>query len=217
MKTITACLFAIRCAAFADDEQTMKRVGNIVEVSCSAVSLSQGFARKAAIDDCKKSVAGLLDPTIKVNSKLWTTTKDVYMHEETDSLTTYEGLVCEPSNERTVELNKQVKVYLDCKFDVSKAKAIKDQPIKNGDKLDLTKNFKQEIESETVSVQIASFPICDTVNVVGGDVVKCTDKITTIAMKDTFKELIIEKAGYLPYRVELTGTSQSIVVILSSL
>jgi hypothetical protein len=212
MKTLSGILLLISTPAFADEG--IKRTGNIVDVSCTAVSVSQGFARRAAIDDCKKSVAGLLDPTIKVNSKLWTTTKDVYMHEETDSLTTYEGLECQPSNEVTIELNKQVRVSLDCKFDVSKAKALKDQPMVNGEKLNV--KIKQEIESETVSVQIASFPVCDTIQIVGGDGVKCS-KLTSIVIKNTMQELIVEKAGYMPYRVELTGSSQSIVVILMPL
>lgn len=213
MKTLIALVSLSSSLAFAD----IKRHGNYIDVSCFAVSMSQGFARKAAIEDCKKSVAGVLDPTIKVNSKLWTTQTNVYMHEETDSLTTYEGLVCQPSNEQVEDLGKQVKVYLDCRFDISKIKALKDQNMETGKTLNITNAVKSKIETDNQAITIASFPRCDKISIVGGDEVVCNSKSMILDIKQDVRELIVEKAGYLPYRVELNGSPQSLMIILSPL
>jgi len=213
MKLLTALLCLAANQALAD----IKRHGNYVDVSCFATSMSQGFARKAAINECKKSVAGLLDPTIKVNAKLWTTKTDVYMHEETDSLTTYEGLVCQPSNEQVEDLGKQVKVYLECRFDISKIKALKDQTMETGKTVNLTKGAKTRIETDNQAITIASFPSCDKISIVGGDEVICNSKSMVLDVKQESRELIVEKAGYLPYRIELNGSAQSFMIILSPL
>jgi hypothetical protein len=212
MKTILALGF-VSITAYA--EETFKRTGNIIDVSCFAVSMSQGFARKAAINDCKKSAAAILDTTIKVNSKLWTTTKDVYMHTETDSLSTYEGLQCQPYDEVVQNLGKQVKVALNCKFDISTAKALEHQPIKTGTTLDITKTAVQ-IETESQTITLATFPTCDKISVVGGDEILCTKSMTFDVRKD-LNELIIEKAGFIPYRVQLSGERKTLMIVFERL
>lgn len=196
------------------------RHGNIIDVSCSAISVTQGFAREAAIIDCKKSAAGLLDSTVKVNGKLWETKDTNYYHEESDSLRSYEGLDCQPSNEQVEQLDRQFKVTLSCRFDVSKAKALPVQAMENGKATEAAhaeRRSETEVETENQFVGIATFPKCDKIVVVGGDSITCKSKAMRIGVKKETKEIIVETEGYLPYRIKLNGTSQSLMIMLSPL
>jgi len=201
-------------------KNTQSLSGNFLKTVCSGTGPSLDSARREALDSCRISARDQLTTNIKVKSLVVQTEKSVGFHEEITGSTSYSGLDCIPFRDDVEELDGAYKIWLECKFDLSKVKIT---PIEETEKI--AKESEDSISNrEELSVlagspapsgryfsgtqttlAISSVPKCESVIILGrkSRTVTCDENPLTIVIDAEDKEILVRAKGYAPKKILL--------------
>lgn len=216
------------------NSNTQELRGSLYRAVCSGVGPSLDIARKEASESCRVSASQQLTTNIQVKSISIETEKEVAYHRESIETLRYSGLICKPGREKIEESSGQVKVWLECSFDLSKARVLpsakidqtqendktqKNGWIKNKEKLErsaagytIEAKPGRHISSNRKILVLAVIPQCTDLLIRGsapGRIVKCEDDPMTIRLEQTDSQIIVRAKGYISKTIELSKRKES--------
>lgn len=208
-------------------EQSPKKDGNILTLSCSGNGPDKVLANKAALDQCRgigtEYVSGY---TFKSKSLSIEDNKQAAWHSETKSEMQVSGLECQPIRQSCEENDGSWQCFVSCRFDLAKAKVIPksnesaDNQRKETESSDLVSNKDAMgtlpvgegsskkaplVQSENRHLLISTVPSpCDDILVVGRPrVVKCDENPKMLLIFPEDREVVIRLKGYKPKHLNL--------------
>ena len=199
--------------AWAKKNATRKN-GNILTSACEGTGPSASLARKEAINNCQVMARQFLDSEIKVKSLSVETESSVGFHQEVQEFGIVKNLVCDPQKEETSEKDGQFQLWIQCKFDLNKAKVAKDTNTKSPSKLDgdlvdgLASSKPSEFEAADKDHQLIFLevvPQCESVVVRGKKprTISCDTNPLRISLDGTEEEMIVRAKGYQPKTISI--------------
>lgn len=204
--------------------------GGVLRVVCSGTGPSLDIARRDALNSCRSSARDQLVTNIKVRSLTVQSEKSSGFHEEISENTTYVGLNCIPDKEEIEESDGSLKIWMQCRFDLSKVKVIAEESkepqtkeqydhegIANKQELimlearSLKIGAAKTIQDQNTTLSIASIPRCESLVIQGvkSRVVNCTENPMTITIDAQDNEILMRARGYKPKRIILNKEKKS--------
>lgn len=223
--TVSATATAKAPAWFS--EQSPKKDGNILTLSCSGNGPDKVLANKAALDQCRGIGAEYVSGyTFKSKSLSIEDNKQAAWHSETESETQVSGLDCQPIRQSCEEEDGLWQCYVSCRFDLAKAKIIPksvegaDHDHKGAESSDLVSDKDATgtlpvgegrtkksslVQSENRQLLISTVPSpCDDMLVIGRPrVVKCDENPKMLLIHPEDREVVIRLKGYKPKHLNL--------------
>lgn len=210
-------------------EQSPKKDGNILTLSCSGNGPDKVLANKTALDQCRGiGVEYVSGYTFKSKSLSIEDNKQAAWHSETKSEMQVSGLECEPIRQSCEEDDGSWQCFVSCRFDLAKAKATpKSEQIvgseserKETGSSDLVSNKDATgtlpvgegrtkkpsiVQSENRQLLISTVPSpCDDILVVGRPrVIKCDENPKMLLVYPEDREVVIRLKGYKPRHLNL--------------
>ncbi|MBL7672230.1 MAG: hypothetical protein JNM39_17255 [Bdellovibrionaceae bacterium] len=208
-------------------EQSPKKDGNILTLSCSGNGPDKVLANKAALDQCRgigtEYVSGY---TFKSKSLSIEDNKQAAWHSETKSEAEVSGLECQPIRQSCEEADGSWQCFVSCRFDLAKAKAVPksdestDRDHKDAESSDLVSSRDATatlpvsesrtkkaslVQSENRHLLISTVPSpCDDILVIGRPrVVKCDENPKMLLIYPEDREVVIRLKGYKPKHLNL--------------
>jgi hypothetical protein len=103
---------------------TQRLEGRRLTVVCSGSGPSIGLARQSALESCDLSAAQQLGEDLTVKSMSVASEREVAFQQEVLNRSRVTGLLCVPRREEASEVGAEVRLWLMCEFDLSKAKVL---------------------------------------------------------------------------------------------
>lgn len=208
-------------------KNTTKKSGNSLNMVCEGTGPSASLARREAISNCQVSAKQFLDNEIKIKTLSVETEFSVGFHQEVEESGSVRDLVCNPKRDEVIEKNEQYQVWLECQFDLNKAKV---EPKANKElRLDEDKAPHPGLESMTPAkvkktdvdhqaLILESVPQCDSVIIRGVKprTIPCQSNPMKIVVEDTDKEIIVRANKFQPKTITIPkgGSNETIQVFL---
>jgi len=182
------------------------------------------LARREARENCLIAASQQLTTTVHARSVAAESEKGIVFHSEVAEEQHYKGLTCVPGREFIEESQSQSRVWLECTFNLKKAKLVSadDKPTDSDAKVkaswvsvqsdqsiaapDAMKNSGRYISSELKTITISVVPRCDDILIRGEKpvrVVKCASDPVTVTIGSDENEVIVRAAGFLPKIIHL--------------
>jgi hypothetical protein len=173
--------------------------GSTYTVTCSGDGPAMDTARKSAINGCQASAAQQLQHRISIKSVSVETESDVGFHQEVTESTSYSGLTCVPQNEEVEEKDAGFRVWLRCRFDLSKAKSENT----DGAPADATSVVRS---ADRRVLSITTVPQCTTLLIQGAKarVQVCNHNPLAIVIQPGDQSIIIRATGYQPKTIPVS-------------
>ena len=208
-------------------EGGQQRIGQVYRVACSGIGPDASIARREAIESCQSSAGQQLLTNIRVKSLSVETEKEVAFHQEISDEAQFSNLRCNPLKEKINDTDQQVKLWLLCEFDLSKAKAIplnsKNDPteakttnngiIKNKDDLErVTAKYGRGktgryLSGQQKTITISVVPQCTDLLIRGEEpsrTIACHENPVTVVVDQADTEIIVRASGYMPKTLSLS-------------
>jgi hypothetical protein len=168
-----------------------------------------------------------INSEIKVKSLTVETESSVGFHQEVQESGVIKNLVCDPKKEETSEKDGQFQVWIQCAFDLSKAKVAKDADKNSPSKSDgavvngLASSKPSEFEAADKDHQLIFLevvPQCESVIVRGKKprTISCDTNPLRISLDGSEEELIVRAKGYQPKTISIQkgGVRETLRVFL---
>ncbi len=184
--------------------------GNKFIIVCAGEGPAIDLARREALDSCRAAAVEQLKSKFHVRSLTVQTEKDSAHHLEVSSDQNYEGLSCNQLKQQIEDRKDRYKVWLQCEFDLSKAKVSANKE----------KKTQRHIASgERRELSVATVPDCDSILLEGfrARTVRCNQNPMPVILYPEDESLTIRAEGYQPKTIELStnrSVHQSIQIIL---
>lgn len=202
--------------------QTQVLSGNLYKVVCSGTGPALDLGRARAVESCRASAVSMLRTSGRFRLLVVETESDIAMHQTVELDIDFSGLNCRPLEESIEETEGQVKVWMRCEFDLSKAAVetpkASDQTDHNTgrdrqghaaqaiDSLELSSKSKPmsakptDQKSSTRRIIIGSVPPCSELVVRGerSRVVRCTVNPQPMTVYAGDQDIVVRATGYLP-------------------
>lgn len=228
--TLVLLSFSVPCIAGAVPDWAKDRShplsGNIYKAVCSGQGPSPDLARQEALSGCKAAASQLLQRDGSVKSLTIESEKDVSYYQEVSQSVSFRNLTCLPEKESISEEGAgSYKVWLMCKFDLSKAAVGKDardtresanettpeahlSSIKERKFDELPANRRSHA---VTSISLAIVPACSKVLIRGKRprTVICGSGVVSLPIEEGDKEAIITAPGYVSKVLNLTNRTWS--------
>lgn len=179
--------------------------GKMLKVVCSGTGPSIGFARQSALDSCKVSAAQQLFTDVTVKSISVTSETQAAFQQEVVNESQVSGLSCAPRREEAEETGAEVRLWLLCEFDLSKARIVEARP--NDRKPDSDVSRSDILSDERKVLTLAVVPGCGDLIIRGGRParsVSCNGRNPmSVVLNPDDRELILRASGYLPKTIFL--------------
>jgi hypothetical protein len=188
---------------------TQRLDGRIFSVVCSGSGPSIGLARQEALDSCKASAVQQLATEITVKSMSVTSESQAAYQQEVVNLSQVSGLSCVPRREEAGESEAEVRLWLLCEFDLSKARVVARARADDGwgeSGFLARRKPGSVISDERKVLTLAVVPACSDLIVRGGGPAKrspCTRNPVSVVLDPEDRELIVRARGYLPKTIFL--------------
>lgn len=208
-------------------KNSTKKTGDILTSACEGTGPSASLARKEAINNCQTVARQFLDGEIKVKSLSVETESSVGFHQEVQESSVIKNLVCDPQKEETSEMDGQFQVWIQCRFDLGKAKVAKDTdkslpPKTDGTLVDgLVSSKPPEFEATDKDQRLIFLevvPQCDSVVVRGKRprTISCDTNPLRISLDGSEEEMIVRAKGYQPKTISIRkgGVHETLRVFL---
>lgn len=199
--------------------------GSIYTVSCYGEGPALDIARNQAKDSCLSSALRQAKTVFKVKTLTVETETAVGLHQEVESELQISGLTCKPINEDIQESDSQVKIWIQCRFDLSLAKIEGNSAKKETQSLDFGDSVKNRKElsklkskanprshnissAERKVLTISSVPQCTSLLIEGKSprVQACTENPLSVVLNEGDLRIIVRAAGYQPKTVVLSDS-----------
>lgn len=222
-------------------EKSQQRIGNTYIVVCGSEAPSADLARREALQSCRNSASSQLNTSFSMNRLTVETETSSVLHQEIIENSKFTGLDCITENESIEEKSSSVKIWLKCRFDLSKARAVSltgDTPtidivrrptsLGSGDarsvqyeKNDLKAQRGDHILGSRRILSIASIPACDTLLIRGQVVraVKCVGNPMSIVVGPDDREVVVRAENSFPKSILLNQkglANETIQIVLDS-
>jgi hypothetical protein len=188
--------------------------GSSLRTVCHGTGPSVEIARSEALKSCQINANQFFKSKIKVKSLSVETEKSVGFHQEVSSDDEFSNLICEPTKDELEESDSQYSVWIECKFDLSKASIVHtDKPAVSPNNKDLNGleaiNVKETKDQKTKYIFVSIIPKCESILVKGAfsRVVECSQNPIKIQVKDGDIEFIVRAKGYKPKTIQVGGIS----------
>ena len=202
------------------------RNGNLFRVVCDGIGPSLDLARRDVLEKCRLTAASQLATSIRAKSITAETEKEVVFHREVSEENEYDGLVCQPGREHIEEKSNQTRVWLECAFDLSKAKSKAESSSSSSEekdsdiglisnKIDLAPASSKSsqkpgrfLNSNQGTLLISVVPQCSDLLIRGklpARVVKCDSDPMTVTIGPDDQEIIVRATGHMPKTIQLSG------------
>lgn len=220
---LTASSEALATPTWFSDGQ--KRIGSEFYVTCVGSGISLELARNESMRSCKGTAIQQVVDTAKVKTLSVESDESAAYHSEISQTNNIKGLICLPDKESIEETESGYKIYLKCRFDISKV-TVSDAPeeeiinrpnsgsiIKNKAEIETIKsdaattkgNYKKSSESR---LTISSVPACTSIVIRGrkSRSVACNTNPLTVILFDGDTEAILRSNGFKPKTIKLNNT-----------
>jgi hypothetical protein len=191
---------AVAGAPFWAQHDSQRLDGKIFRIVCSGTGPSIGFARQNALDSCKVSAAQQLATDVVVKSVSVTSETQAAFQQEVVNESQVTGLSCTPKREETEETDAEVKLWLLCEFDLSKARIVAARPVDRHP--DSASQLAGILSDERTVLTLAVVPGCTDVIIRGGSparVVSCGGlNPVSVVLRPDDRELTLRAKDYLP-------------------
>lgn len=208
---------------FADGQ---KRSGDMFYATCVGSGISLELARNESMQSCKGAAIQQVVDTAKVKTIFIESDESAAYHSEISQTNNIKGLICLPDKESIEENDGSYKIYLKCRFDLSKItvsnapeEEIINRPnsgsiIKSKAEIETIKsdarttksNYKKSSESR---LTISSVPACSSIVIRGrkSRSVTCNTNPLTVILFDGDTEAILRSNGLKPKTIKLNNTA----------
>lgn len=153
-----ALLFMISGPAFAagpywTTHNTFQKRPGSLKIVCEGQGGELGDARSQAISSCVQAASQQLPSTWQVSSDSQETDRDVSLKRQVLADERVEGVNCDVKNEFVEETDRTLKVYIQCYFDLRKAKTV-------------ALNLREVTRGR--AIRVTTVPACDHIDIWGG-------------------------------------------------
>jgi hypothetical protein len=215
---LTFLTVAASCRSFGDvpswaKKNTTKKSGSLLTAVCEGLGPSVTLARKEAINNCQVSAKQFLNNEIKVKTLSVETEYSVGFHQEVEESGSVRNLVCNPKRDEVIEKDGQYQIWLECKFDLSKAKVESGSEKKSKEVgknitsgLNLVKPAElKETDYDHQTIFLESIPQCESIIIIGAKskTIPCSSNPMKVIIEDTDKEIIIRAKNFRPKTVPI--------------
>jgi len=198
--------------------------GKMFHAVCSGTGPSTDLARREAKENCLVAASQQLTTTVQAKSVAAESEKGIVFHSEVAEEQGFTGLTCVPGREFIEETQNQSHVWIECTFDLAKAKMINaaDKPTIGDEKSNsswvsvksdqstspatTTKPSGRYISSDVKTLTLSVVPRCYDLLIRGDKpvrVVKCQSDPVTITVQPDENEIIVRATGFLPKTIHL--------------
>jgi hypothetical protein len=179
------------------------------------------LARGEAIRGCKATASDMLRHSGTVRSAVYETNQDVTFLQSIEENVHFRGLACHPLKEEVAEIEAgKIQVWLQCRFDLSKAttgeepeaKPVDGEVASAADKAHLSdlkgmavKLGEDKASVERIVINIAAVPPCRSLSIRGERprVVNCSTQPASVVISPSDEAIVIEAKGYFPKTLDL--------------
>ena len=190
-------------------KNTQQLSGKTFITTCSGTGPSLDTARRDALDSCRSSARQQLVSNIEVRSLTVQSENSAGFHEEVSEHTQYDGLVCVPSKDEIEDIDGSYRVWMQCRFDLSKVKV--KQPERAAEPESSLSSLKSlgTLQSVSASVRglhdagnftlvISVVPKCDSLLIRGKKPrqVACDSNPMKVVLDSTDKTILVRAAGF---------------------
>lgn len=205
-------------------KNSTRKSGNLLTTVCDGVGPSASLARKDAINNCQVTARQFVANEIKIKSLSIETESSVGFHQEVEDSSVVKNLSCNPKREETTESSDQVRVWIECQFDLKKvdvasvdSKPISDKNVSDDlNSVEPTKKVDVQKDSQTVFLEVV--PQCESVLVRGSKskVISCNSNPVRLSIEDSDSEIIVRAKGFQPKTIKLEkgGNHETLRVFL---
>jgi hypothetical protein len=238
---VSAANFALADAPEWTKQMSQSQNGSVFTSVCEGDGPSADLARMDAIRHCKASAAEQLGTKVQVQSLSVRSDNSAGFHQEISQSGNYEGLICSPKNTYTQPEDGHYRFWIQCEFDLSKAKLATgdanqesaaqahtaeervgalSSSTRDVKKLKSTAAYDQ---SETRTVSIISVPACEDMMIQGpkARVIKCHDNPNDVGTFGEDTDILVRRAGYASKTVSLsdlrTASLTTVTVVMDPL
>lgn len=212
--------------------------GNIYTTTCSGEAPALDLARTEAKNGCLASATRQVRNHYKIKTVTVETETSVGLHQEVESNLQVSGLSCEPLNEEVESTDSQFKVWIQCKFDLAKAKTSEvaetkpaatssSDTVQNRQELSAVSAHAIEEQSRQISssenriLTISSIPQCTSILIEGARprVESCKENPLSVNLFQGDTAITVRADKYRPKIIQLKDGSQistSVQVILEA-
>lgn len=205
------------------------RRDNVLEITCVSQGISLELARNEAIRSCQSTASLHIDDKISVKTSLIETDKDSAYHSEVRQNRVFKGLNCFPLGEYFKEIGGDFKVWIRCKFDLSKVTS-DSETIQQPNTLDQQQagsviehrnitllpnqsiSMGSRIRDKQTRLSIATIPLCESILIKGEKprVIRCSSNPENILLVPGDSELILRASGYEAKTIKLKNSGEPI-------
>jgi len=198
-------------------KDTQRLDGSILRLVCSGSGPSLGYARQNALDSCKVSAAQQLMTEVTVKSMTVTSESQAAFQQEVTNESQVSGLSCIPRHEEAEEGDAEIRLWLLCEFDLSKARIVhslshayardNDRRPNSIIRTDLESPQKARwVDDERKVLTLAVVPRCNDLIVRGGGPARtlpCGQNPISVVLNSGDREIILRASDYLPKTIYL--------------
>lgn len=223
-------------------QDTQKLQGKLLSIVCSGTGPSVDLARADAIQGCQASASRHVAGDVRVQTLSVETERDAVLHQEVEQQVTVSNLMCQPDREEIEENGDGFRVWLQCRFDLSKAKtkanaaetdehlgSKSESSISNRDALrqfrkrsiQANKSGSYNPSQMKTTLSIASVPACDSLVIRGRTprTLPCKSNPMPVVIESGDERIIVRARDHMPKTIELSKTGrrpadESVEVIL---
>lgn len=207
-------------------ENTLKQDGQNLSIVCEGMGPSLDLARKFALESCHSTAKDQINGDFTVKSLSLESEKSVNYHAEVSSAKTVKGLICKPENEHTEKLDGRSKIWLKCKYDLTKTEVVSTETqktlkvpalIDHNEKVNQVPSYKIDSDSkklnqaEARNLMLTSVPKCDEILVRGSRprAVPCDEMPKSFVVHPGDTELIVRSSGFKPKHINIKAQDQN--------
>ena len=190
-------------------QNTQVLSGKSFITTCSGTGPSLDTARREALDSCRLSARQQLASNIEVRSLTIQSENSAGFHEEVLENARYERLVCVPSKDEVEETDGGYRVWMQCRFDLSKVKIKQPEKSIEPESSPRSSTSLGTLQSVSASVRglhdagnftlvISVVPKCDSLLIRGKKPrqVACDSNPMKVVLDSTDKTILVRAAGF---------------------
>lgn len=223
-KTSMALFYIVASIAFGKipewaSKNSTKLTGKTLVTICSGTGPSLEIARGEALSSCQSNAGQFFKSKIRIKSLTVETEKAVGFHQEITNADEIEGLICDPQRDQIDELDSQFTVWLECKFNLDKAKSKPLPDVTNSiisDSLNLSYSKPSIVKSYTPNkiIFLSTVPKCDSIIIKGSRprTVPCKNNPVELEISDADINAIIRVSDFKPKTIELIDRSNNEII-----
>lgn len=184
--------------------------GSSLRIVCHGTGPSVEIARSEALKSCQSSASQFFKSNIKIKSLSVETEKSVGFHQEISSEEEFSNLICDPIKDELEEADAQFSMWLECKFDLNKAKAkgVKKtaaEAAEDDASLSYSKPTKVTSDTSIRTIFLSTVPKCASIIIKGQNsrTVECKTNPIELDIFEADTEAIIRTKDYKPKTIRL--------------